>query len=84
MKKYMNRLWLLAIVLAGLCNGTPVHAQDDSLAQGDHPASYYSNPLYDGPWRFIIAGVVIAVILGVCYRYYAAAKVGKDIWHDPQ
>lgn len=78
----------LALLFMGLFTGINAIAQEatDTLTSADYhitPPAHY-NYMYNGPLRFIVMGIVIAVILGVTYHYWKQASEGKDIWHDPQ
>ncbi|MFI5196294.1 MAG: hypothetical protein ACHQD8_04330, partial [Chitinophagales bacterium] len=76
--------FLCFCVLAGIY----AYAGDntDTLSSSDYQYQMpkHLDPLYNGPLRYIIFGVVVALILYVSYRYFEANRVGKDIFHEPR
>jgi hypothetical protein len=93
MKKIMNSIcnkfsFLFLCLLAGVSAYAQDSAQNsiDTLSSSSYHIEMpkHLDPFYNGPLRFIIMGVAIALILYVSYRYWDANRMGKDIWHDPQ
>ena len=87
MKNIINKLrykfsFLLFLILSGIY----AYAQDntDTLTSADYHVQVpkHMDPIYNGPLRYIIFGVVLVLILYVSYRYYSDNKAGKDILHD--
>jgi hypothetical protein len=89
MKKIIRNIRYKLLFL-GLCLFTGVYAfaqeNTDTLTSADYHVTMpkHLDPFYNGPLRFILMGVVIALILYISYRYYEANRIGKDIFHDPQ
>ena len=89
MKKIINRIrYKFTFLCFCLVAGIYAYAQDnaDTLSSSDYhaPTPKHLDPLYNGPLRYIIFGVVIALILFVSYRYWSDNRVVKDISHNPQ
>ena len=85
----MKKLWrsmrykllLICLSITAAC-----YAGADTLTTTDYHyvPPKHMDPVYNGPFRFIVVGVILAVMAYVGYRYYASARGGQDIWHDPQ
>lgn len=87
MKKVLiNIRYKFSFLFFCLLAGIYAYAQDntDTLSSADYhvQAPDHLDPFYNGPLRYIIFGVVLALILFVTYRYWSDNRAGKDIWHD--